>query len=91
MRVRPGGNQFIFSTLIHCIDLLRNWVALVLGGGSGIGRSVAITYACEGVGVVASDIDQAAGQQMVGFANSPAYTAASHGLTATWPNKVSHQ
>jgi NAD(P)-dependent dehydrogenase (short-subunit alcohol dehydrogenase family) len=41
--------------------LLENKVALVTGGGSGIGRSVALSYAAEGARVVISDVDESGG------------------------------
>jgi NAD(P)-dependent dehydrogenase (short-subunit alcohol dehydrogenase family) len=45
--------------------LLQNKVAFVSGGGSGIGKAVAETYAREGAKVAVSDIDVAAGQAVV--------------------------
>ena len=42
-------------------------VALVTGGASGIGRSVAVAYAKEGARVVVSDIDEQGGQETVGL------------------------
>ncbi|KLT63691.1 SDR family NAD(P)-dependent oxidoreductase [Pedobacter sp. BMA] len=40
------------------MSLLENKVAVVSGAGSGIGRSIAITYAQEGARVVVSDINE---------------------------------
>lgn len=40
-------------------------VALVTGGASGIGRSVAVAYAKEGARVVVSDVDEQGGQETV--------------------------
>jgi len=45
--------------------LLENKVAFVSGGGSGIGKAVAETYAREGAKVAVSDIDAAGGQVVV--------------------------
>lgn len=47
------------------MNLLENKVAIVTGGGSGIGREVALLYAAEGAKVVVSDIDQAGGDETV--------------------------
>lgn len=40
------------------MSLLKNKVAVVSGAGSGIGRSIALTYAQEGAKVVVSDINE---------------------------------
>ncbi len=45
---------------------LLNKVAIVTGGGSGIGRAVALLYAAEGAKVVVSDIDEKGGNETVG-------------------------
>ena len=42
---------------------LKNKVAIVTGGGSGIGREVARFYAREGAKVIVSDIDEDGGNQ----------------------------
>jgi NAD(P)-dependent dehydrogenase (short-subunit alcohol dehydrogenase family) len=44
---------------------LENKVAIVTGGGSGIGRSVAVAYAAEGAKVVVSDIQEKEGFETV--------------------------
>jgi NAD(P)-dependent dehydrogenase (short-subunit alcohol dehydrogenase family) len=44
---------------------LENKVAIITGAGSGIGRAIAFLYAAEGAKVVASDIDEAGGQETV--------------------------
>ena len=41
---------------------LAGKVALITGAGSGMGRVAALTFAREGVKVVATDVDTAAGQ-----------------------------
>lgn len=43
--------------------ILENKVAIVTGGGSGIGRAVALAYAREGAAVVISDIREKAGTE----------------------------
>ncbi len=43
--------------------LLKDKVALVTGGGSGIGRAIALAWAREGAKVVVSDIDAKAGEE----------------------------
>lgn len=45
--------------------LLENQVAIVTGGGSGIGREVALSYADEGAKVVVSDVNEAGGNETV--------------------------
>ena len=44
---------------------LQNKVAIVTGGGSGIGRSVALAYAVEGAKVVVSDVQEKEGLETV--------------------------
>ncbi len=44
---------------------LENKVALVTGGGSGIGRAICLLYALEGARVVVSDIDESGGSATV--------------------------
>jgi NAD(P)-dependent dehydrogenase (short-subunit alcohol dehydrogenase family) len=44
---------------------LENKSAVVTGGGSGIGRAVAVLYAKEGASVVVSDINEEGGQETV--------------------------
>lgn len=43
--------------------LMKDKVALVTGGASGIGRAIALTWAREGAKVVVSDINEKAGEQ----------------------------
>lgn len=45
--------------------ILQNKVAIVTGGGSGIGRAVALVYAREGANVVVSDIVEPGGNETV--------------------------
>jgi NAD(P)-dependent dehydrogenase (short-subunit alcohol dehydrogenase family) len=47
------------------MKLLENKVAIVTGGGSGIGREVGISYAAEGAKVVIADIDEKGGNETV--------------------------
>jgi NAD(P)-dependent dehydrogenase (short-subunit alcohol dehydrogenase family) len=49
----------------NAMKMLKDKVAIVTGGGSGIGRAVAISYAKEGAKVVVSDIDDAGGKATV--------------------------
>jgi NAD(P)-dependent dehydrogenase (short-subunit alcohol dehydrogenase family) len=47
------------------MKLLENKVAIVTGGGSGIGREVALLYASEGAKVAVSDINETGGFETV--------------------------
>lgn len=47
------------------MKLLENKIALITGGGMGIGRETAICYASEGAKVVVADIDEKAGNAVV--------------------------
>ncbi|WP_235295655.1 SDR family NAD(P)-dependent oxidoreductase [Portibacter marinus] len=47
------------------MGILKGKVALVTGGGSGIGRAVAVTYAKEGAKVLVTDIDVEGGEETV--------------------------
>ncbi|HEY5952461.1 MAG TPA: glucose 1-dehydrogenase [Kofleriaceae bacterium] len=46
-------------------DLLKDKVAIVTGAGSGIGREIAYQFGAEGARVVASDVDNKAGNETV--------------------------
>ena len=52
------------------MNTLENKVAIVTGGGSGIGREVAIMYAAEGAKVVVADIDEKGGEETVSLIKS---------------------
>lgn len=47
------------------MNLLENKVAVITGGGSGIGRSISLLYAAEGAKVVVSDINDVHGEETV--------------------------
>lgn len=47
------------------MNLLKDKVAIVTGGGSGIGRAIALLYASEGAQIVVSDINEEAGMDTV--------------------------
>jgi NAD(P)-dependent dehydrogenase (short-subunit alcohol dehydrogenase family) len=53
-------------------DRLANKVALITGGGSGLGREMARLFAAEGATVVINDIDLEAGERTVGELGSGA-------------------
>lgn len=76
---------------------LEGQVALVTGGGNGIGQATALAFAREGARVVVCDVDRRNGEDTVvqirqacgtvGFAGASAYTASKHGvlgLTCSW-------
>jgi NAD(P)-dependent dehydrogenase (short-subunit alcohol dehydrogenase family) len=54
-----------YSMKENTMKMLKDKVAIVTGGGSGIGRAVALSYAREGAKVVVSDIDDAGGKATV--------------------------
>ena len=43
---------------------LEKKVAIVTGGGSGIGRAISLLYASEGAKIVVSDIDEKGGMKL---------------------------
>ena len=47
--------------------MLKDKVALITGGSSGIGRAVALAWAREGAKVVVSDVDRGGGEETVGL------------------------
>ncbi|HKK29293.1 MAG TPA: glucose 1-dehydrogenase [Alphaproteobacteria bacterium] len=47
--------------------LLEGHIALITGGGSGIGRGIALAYAREGATVIAADISTAGAEETVGM------------------------
>lgn len=44
---------------------LQNKIAIVTGGGSGIGRAICLLYASEGAKIVVSDVDEKGGEKSV--------------------------
>ena len=44
---------------------LENKVAIVTGGGSGIGKAIALLYASEGAKIVISDVNEQGGNETV--------------------------
>lgn len=49
---------------------LENKIAIITGGGSGIGKAIALLYASEGAKIVVSDIDEAGGNDTIGKINA---------------------
>jgi NAD(P)-dependent dehydrogenase (short-subunit alcohol dehydrogenase family) len=47
------------------MKMLENKVAIVTGGGSGIGKAIAILYASEGAKIMVSDVDEKGGNEAV--------------------------
>ncbi len=47
------------------MNIIENKVAIVTGGGSGIGRAISILYAAEGAKIVVSDVDEHGGNETV--------------------------
>jgi NAD(P)-dependent dehydrogenase (short-subunit alcohol dehydrogenase family) len=54
---------------------LRNKIAVVTGGGSGIGRSTAYLFAAEGAKTLVVDIDEKSGEETANFINKQSGTA----------------
>lgn len=54
---------------------LENKVAIVTGGGMGIGRAIALSYASEGAKVVVADINEKAGNDAVAGLTKKGYEA----------------
>ena len=52
------------------MKLLQNKVAIVTGGGSGIGKAIALLYSSEGAKIVISDIDEKGGNETVSEINT---------------------
>jgi NAD(P)-dependent dehydrogenase (short-subunit alcohol dehydrogenase family) len=50
---------------MHFMKALENKVAIVTGAGSGIGRAIALLYASEGAKIVASDISEKGGNEVM--------------------------
>jgi NAD(P)-dependent dehydrogenase (short-subunit alcohol dehydrogenase family) len=57
------------------VSLLESKVAIVTGGGSGIGREVALCYAAEGAKVVVADINMASAEETAAMITKSAQEA----------------
>src|SRR5205814_1326870 len=54
---------------------LENRVAIITGGGHGIGRAYCLRFAEEGARVVVADVDQPAAERVAGEAQAPGHEA----------------
>ena len=54
---------------------LEDKIAIVTGGGQGIGKAIAGKLAAEGATVVVTDLDEASARQTAGSVFSPATTS----------------
>lgn len=68
-KLRPllagSGNNSIHQIKQSTMKSLEKKVAIVTGGGSGIGHAISVLYAAEGAKVVVSDIDEKGGNAVV--------------------------
>lgn len=51
--------------IVRCVVRLKDMVAVITGGASGMGRSTALLFAREGASVVVGDVDATAGEALV--------------------------
>jgi NAD(P)-dependent dehydrogenase (short-subunit alcohol dehydrogenase family) len=67
---------------------IKNKVAVVTGGGSGIGRATALRLASEGAAVLAADVDEAGAQETVRMIESAGGSAAALRVDVTEAEQV---
>lgn len=67
---------------------LQDKVAIVTGGGGGIGRATALRFAAEGASVMGADIDEASGQETARLIREKGGSAAFTRVDMTQPDQV---